>query len=393
MLDVTFLISTHNRGHVLLETLARLNQCGLPASRYETIVVDNASDDGAADLVAHWFGDVKLIRLADNRGPCAKNEGLKIARGQYIVFLDDDSFPQPGAVAQMIRHFEQQPSLGAATFAITLPDGTQECSAYPNVCIGCGTGFRRAALDEVGGLPDDFFMAAEEYDLSLRLLDAGWRVERFVDLHVTHLKTPQARYPERIARLDVRNNLLLVFRYFPLKWVLTYALDWTRRYRFIAAVNGRRAAHWRGVVAGLWAGVRHARRRPVSAAAFETFAKVDEIEKRMRQWSNTTGARRVLFADLGKNSLAYHRAAKRLGLTVVAVADANLGGHGFRYRGAEIVTDDVAERLAFDAVLVSNLSPVHAVKRLAAWRERTVAPVDDLMEVALVSPSEVRRAA
>ena len=53
----------------------------------------------------------------------------------------------------------------------------RECSAYPDVFIGCGTGFRRQALVEVGGLPEDFFMQAEEYDLSLRLLDAGWTVE------------------------------------------------------------------------------------------------------------------------------------------------------------------------------------------------------------------------
>lgn len=378
MIDVTFLISTHNRGHVLLETLARLGQCGLPASRYETIVVDNASDDGAADLVAHWFGEVKLIRLADNRGPCAKNEGLKIALGKYVVFLDDDSFPQPDAVAKMIRHFEQQPSLGAATFTITLPNGSQECSAYPNVCIGCGTGFRKAALDEVGGLPDDFFMAAEEYDLSLRLLDAGWRVERFDDLHVTHLKTPHARYPERIARLDVRNNLLLAIRHFPREWMLPYALDWTRRYRFIATVNGRRAAHWKGVTAGLWAALRHARRRPMSDDAFETFARIDEIERRLREWSTVNGVRRVLFVDLGKNSLAYHRAAKRLGLTIVGIADENLGGRGFRYRRTPVVRDDAATRLDFDGVVVSNMSPVHATKRSAVWRTKTTRPVVDL---------------
>src|SRR5438477_532540 len=81
-----------------------------------------------------------------------------------------------------------------------------ECGAYPDGFIGCGTGFRRAALDQVGGLPDDFFMQCEEYDRSLRLLDGGWRVRTFADHHVAHLKTPTARASARTTRLDVRNN-------------------------------------------------------------------------------------------------------------------------------------------------------------------------------------------
>jgi glycosyltransferase involved in cell wall biosynthesis len=129
MIDVTFLISAHNRGHVLLDTLAHVNRCGLPAGRFETIVVDNASTDGTADLVRHWFKDVNVIALPTNRGPCAKNVGLKFAKGRFVVFLDDDSYPTPGSVARMIAHFDADPSLGAATFTVTLPSGKRECSA------------------------------------------------------------------------------------------------------------------------------------------------------------------------------------------------------------------------------------------------------------------------
>ena len=51
--------------------------------------------------------------------------------------------------------------------------------------------------------------------------------------------------PERIAALDVRNNLLLIARRFPLRHALPFAWDWTKRYRLIAAANGRRRPHWR----------------------------------------------------------------------------------------------------------------------------------------------------
>jgi GT2 family glycosyltransferase len=393
MLDITFLISTHNRATVLLQTLDNIDRCGLTRDRYEIIVIDNACTDDTSAIVARQRPDVRVIQLPANRGPCAKNEGLKIARGRFIVFLDDDSYPTPGSIERMMAHFDQNPLLGAATFTITLPGGRRECSAYPGVFIGCGTGFRRRALEQVGGLPEDFFMAAEEYDLSLRLLDQGWQVRSFTDLHATHLKTPGARYPGRIARLDVRNNLLLIARYFPRKWVLPYALDWTRRYRMIATANGRQLAHWRGVVAGLAAIAKGPRRSAVSDETFETFAHVQETEDRLDAWAQRTGARKVLFIDLGKNSLAYHRAAERLGLTIIAIADAGLGGHRFNYHGAPIVTDEAARKLDFDAAIVSNLSPVHAETRRLQWRQWTEKPVVDLFEPAVEASPAIGLAA
>jgi len=393
MLDVTFLISTHNRGQVLLDTLAQIARCGLPASRFETLVVDNASTDGGADLVAHWFPHVQLIRLATNEGPCAKNHGLAVACGRFVVFLDDDSFPIPGAIARMIEHFDRTPTLGAATFTITLPNGQRECSAYPNVFIGCGTGFRHEALAQVGGLPPDFFMAAEEYDLSLRLLEAGWDVRSFDDLHVAHLKTPAARYPARIASLDVRNNLLLIARRFPTGWILPFAWDWTKRYWLIATANGRRRAHWRGVVSGVLAIVTSAKRQAVSAETFEIFTKMNETEQLMRRVTERLGAKRVLFVDLGKNSLVYHRAATRLGLTVVAIADVKLGGRGFRYRRKPIILDDAAVKLDFDVVIISNTSPVHARQRRQQWRTMTDRSVIDLFEVPQAATARITKAA
>ncbi|HLL88959.1 MAG TPA: glycosyltransferase, partial [Tepidisphaeraceae bacterium] len=375
-MDVTFLISTYNRRDVLLDTLARLPACGLPAGRFEIIVVDNASTDGTADAVAARFPHVRLIREATNRGPCSKNAGLAIARGAYVVFLDDDSFPTgPRDILRMIAHFDARPRLAAAVFTVTLPNGTRECSAYPTVFIGCGTGFRKAALDQVGGLPEDFFMAGEEYDLSLRLLDAGWDVRPFADLHVTHLKTPGARFPERITTLDVRNNLLLVYRYFPQRWADTYRDDWMTRYRLIARAKGHERAFDQGLADAASAIAASPVRRIVSDATFERFANLAETERRLRACVERHGARRVLFVDLGKNIPAYRLAAHAAGVEVVAIADANLGGRGFAYHGIDVVTDEAARTVTFDLAVVSNLSPVHAAARYDLWRTLTDKPV------------------
>jgi hypothetical protein len=277
----------------------------------------------------------------------------------------------------MISHFERDPYLGAAVFTITLPDGSRECSAYPNVCIGCGTGFRRDALRQVGGLPEDFFMQAEEYDVSLRLLDTGWRVEPFDDLHVMHLKTPASRFPGRIARLDARNNTLLAMRYFPEQWRVEYASEWLERYRLLSGANGLSTAYWTGAIEGMFRGLVM-EPRPMRGAAFEQFARMEQTASRLSDAARRLKLRRVLFADLGKNILAYRLAAQRCGLEIVGIADARLSGRDLRFRGLPILSDDVAARLPFDAVLVSNLSPVHARSRAQFWRNTQTRPVLDL---------------
>jgi hypothetical protein len=285
----------------------------------------------------------------------------------------------------MIRHFESDPDLGAAVFSVHLPDGSSECSAYPDVFIGCGTGFRRKALEEVGGLPEDFFMQAEEYDLSLRLLDAGWAVKRFDDLHVVHLKSSTARRPGRVMRLDVRNNMILARRYFPRQWIKPFQQDWMTRYYKIAAARKQRMSFFAGALQGFVSSRLQHKRKPISDAAFEAFAKIKEIKARLHLAQQNLDLKSMIFVDLGKNVLAYWMAAQGLGIDIVAIADQKLGAadtkRARRYRGIPIVDDEEAQTYAADAVLIANLSPVHARQRRRQWRAIAHRPVIDLFEL------------
>ena len=377
--QVSFVISTHNRCDVLLSTLARVYQCGLDASQFDIHVIDNASADQTAQRVRNAFANVKVTRVDVNQGSVAKNIALPDALGQYVVFLDDDSYPTPGSIERMIRHFEADEKLGAATFTITLPDGSRECSAYPDVFIGCGVGFRRRALRLVGGLPDDFFMQAEEYDLSLRLINAGWRVRTFDDLHVMHLKTPRARIASRTMRLDVRNNLYLILRRFPRQWILPYAWDWMKRYAWIASSKSSIGPFVQGLVEGVLRSLVRPKRAAISDDAFEQFAKINETQCRLNAYiKNSSGASRVVLIDCGKNIHAYWRACKALGIEVIAVADAKLAHTGRRYRSIPVVSDEAARAMNYDVAIVANLSPVHASARKNHWRLTSSRPVVDL---------------
>jgi len=89
----------------------------------------------------------------------------------------------------MTRH----PKTAALVARVILPDGTAEAPAMPAVTIGGASIIRREALEKVGGFAPEFFRQAEEYDLSLRLWDAGYRIERFEDIHFGHDKVAGGR--------------------------------------------------------------------------------------------------------------------------------------------------------------------------------------------------------
>lgn len=356
---VSFVLATHNRRSVLESTLAGLRACAAEFGDHEIIVVDNASTDGSAAVITD--AGAIAVPLARNAGSCAKAYGVDRAKGRYVVFLDDDSFPHPGSIARMIEHFENDDRLGAAGFRVHLPNRREEGGALPGVFLGCGVGFRAEALRAAGGLDRTFFMQAEEYDLAFRLVGAGWRVRMFDDLHVDHLKTPQARRSERTTYYDIRNNLRVIARYLPRSHYAVYRADCLQRYAWLAHRDGNGTACRRGALAGRLLGAVERvayRRRRLDASAVERFYRWSYVESRMAELA-ADGVRRVVFADLGKNVFPFARAAKETGIEVVAIGDDRFAQPGCRYRGVPIVPLKDALRLDVDAIVVANSSAVH----------------------------------
>lgn len=376
---VSFIIASRNRRDVLLDTLRRVHQASTFSGPREVIVVDNASSDGTASAVQTRFSGVTLLALPRNLGSCAKALGVERARGRYIVFLDDDSYPRPGTIDRMIEHFRADDRLGAAGFLVHLPDGRLECSAFPNVFVGCGVGLRADALRAVGGLDRGLFMQAEEFDLSFRLINAAWHVETFADLHVDHLKTPRARLSARTTYCDTRNNLLIVERYLNEPSRRVYREDWLRRYYWLALGSGHRIAFARARIAASLMGPGTRRRyadRRLRPAAFERLFRWRDVRSRMTALRRD-GVTDLVLADLGKNIFAFYRAARDCGLSIRAVADDRFAAVARRYRGIPIVPTPEIPAFKPDAVVVSNTAPVHAAAtRLRLEASRSV-PVYD----------------
>jgi GT2 family glycosyltransferase len=110
--DVTVCIANWNCRDLLrgcLESLLDQPQ----GVRLETIVVDNASDDGAADMVAREFPEVRLHRNPVNAGFAqANNLAAQWAQGRYLLFLNNDTVVPPGALRRLVEYAEAHPDVG-----------------------------------------------------------------------------------------------------------------------------------------------------------------------------------------------------------------------------------------------------------------------------------------
>ncbi len=169
---------------------------------FETIVVDNGSRDGSADLVAANFPDVHLVRLAENTGFAGgNNRGIAVARGEFVALLNNDALPDPRWLEELVAVMDVRPEVGfcasrvllqsdphlldaagdGLTFAATafkrghrLPAGGYAEQKFVFGASGSAAFWRRVVLDTVGCFDEDFFAVYEDVDLSFRAQLAGF---------------------------------------------------------------------------------------------------------------------------------------------------------------------------------------------------------------------------
>src|SRR3989338_5143691 len=113
---VSVVILTWNRKDDLIETITELRKSSYAS--IEVIVVDNGSEDGTPAVIKERFPDVVFVRLEKNTGIAGYNIGMKKARGDYVVLLDSDSFPERNAIERMLKIFESDNKIGAVAFDV-----------------------------------------------------------------------------------------------------------------------------------------------------------------------------------------------------------------------------------------------------------------------------------
>lgn len=248
------IVTHNNREHIprCLDAVLRQN---MPAGDYEVIVVDNASTDGGAELIRRRYPHVKLLSLEANYGFAAgNNRGARLARGEWIVFLNADTEVEPDWLSQLLRVAESRPDIGAVHAAqrldwassqrgqgdrLLVPDlcpwgfvryfpVRPEDAPFPTLLVSGATAMvRRAWLEEVGDAFDaTFFMYAEDRDLGLRLNAQGfsvWAVPAAIVRHYQSNVLENTSKATRVVRMAARNGWRAYLKNMYLTEFLLYA--------------------------------------------------------------------------------------------------------------------------------------------------------------------------
>ncbi|HWB20549.1 MAG TPA: glycosyltransferase [Phycisphaerales bacterium] len=234
---ISYIIPTRNRPDHLAATLTAIASLDhlafLPPGAVEVIVIDNASDP-PAELPSRWPHDmpIRLLRTSENLAAASRNLGAQRAQGDWLIMLDDDSYPLSTDFIPILHNAPRE--IAAIGAEILLPDGTHEAGGLPEVIIGCGAAIRRTAFLSAAGYDPAFHFYAEEYDLCAKLLLAGHRIIHHRAFRVFHEKSTVNRDFNHILQRLVRNNLWVAQRYTPSSLLHSHMHAIIERYTGIA---------------------------------------------------------------------------------------------------------------------------------------------------------------
>lgn len=214
-------------------------------SEDEIIVVDNGSIDGTAVWLQHAWPTVRLVALPANLGFAGGvNAGLRVARGDLLLLLNNDAFVEPGCVPTLVEALMDHPCLGAVAGVLTFdhrPDlvasagitarrnglaldlwtgrAVQSLPATPQPVMGASGGlalYRRTMLDDTGLMAPDFFSYLEDVDLAWRAQLRGWECLVVPAARARHIYSATGGQGSPLKqRLLGRNRLRAIIRCFP----------------------------------------------------------------------------------------------------------------------------------------------------------------------------------
>ena len=224
-LELSIVIPSWNTRDYLAACLAALERAELPAN--EWIIVDNGSADGSAELVAERHPRATLVRNATNEGFArGSNQGMRLARGRYVLLLNTDTEVAPDAISRLWRFLEEHEEYGAAAPRLVHPDGRTQRTVqeFPNLwtplffstplerCFPHSVELeryfmrdwdqetsrdvdqppaaclllRKSVLDRVGLFDEELWLFYNDVDLARRIKDAGWKTRYLAEASVLH---------------------------------------------------------------------------------------------------------------------------------------------------------------------------------------------------------------
>jgi GT2 family glycosyltransferase len=271
-MDASIIIVNYNTRDLTLtclESVYRFSQ----DFHYEVILVDNASTDDSVAVIRENFPQAVIICNETNLGFAGGvSKGILQSQGKFILLLNSDAFIRENVFYKMIHYSRMHPEIGELGCRVVGSDNLHQPTAgrFPNLrlevgdhllrpfsflpnrfrknCIdsmdykspiatdwlaGSCVLLRRAAIEEAGGIDENFFLGDEDIDLGYRLKQAGWLVVYFPETGVVHLGGASRKMNPRSATYFFRGR----YQFYRKHYSPGYA--WTFRLLLLIAYQSR----------------------------------------------------------------------------------------------------------------------------------------------------------
>ncbi len=254
--DLSIIILNFNTRQLLKDCLKSVFSVPDSGLVKEVIVVDNASSDGSAKMVAKEFSEAVLIRGEENRGFAAgNNQGLKRARGRYLLLLNSDTLVQKDTFQKMVAYMDKNKAVGIASCQLLNEDKTVQASGgfFPTLwrvlawmfflddlpflsklirsyhphdsfyeqehkqdwVTGAFFLMKKEVKEKIGLLDEDYFMYVEEVDYCFRAKKAGFLVAYTPEAKIIHLGRKSLKNPGKAIVWEYQGLKRLYQKHFP----------------------------------------------------------------------------------------------------------------------------------------------------------------------------------
>jgi GT2 family glycosyltransferase len=261
---LSFIIITYNRPADMLELLKNIYQLDSAADLLEeVIIVNNASTEDYGDVKKYITSlpsfPFKYFDASENLGVAkGRNYAIKKGAALIVIMLDDDAVLQnKDCLLNLLTEFEtvntERPK-ALVSFKVLYYDTMQmqvntlphkNFAAYKDkpffetyFYAGGAHAVKRGVIEKTGLYPEDFFYGMEEYDMSYRILSAGYAIVYSNKVTMLHKESPLGRKPkEEKLRMMWVNKSKVAYRYLPKKYFYSTAFMWSLQYLKITGFN------------------------------------------------------------------------------------------------------------------------------------------------------------
>jgi glycosyltransferase involved in cell wall biosynthesis len=228
-IKLSVVIPCYNHGEFILQAIASVESC--PAKVYEILIINDGSTDPLTQQVLQALTDrgYQVIHQENQGLAIARNHGISLAKGRYILPLDSDNKIRPNYITKAIKILDRQPEVGVVYGNFEFFGGVTGIKEVPefdinlivrgNYIDACAV-FRKTVWEDAGGYDDKIpeQLGYEDWDFWLSVAEKGWHFYHIDEVLFDY----RLRSNSMVSRCNIPEKRWELFRYISTKHIGLY---------------------------------------------------------------------------------------------------------------------------------------------------------------------------